>query len=76
MRRAMNLAGLVIEGKAHRALDDAKNIISGANALPDWDELRLAKYLAWLDAVALKCSEVSKPLYDFYIDIRVQHETK
>ena len=26
MRRAMNLAGLVVEEKAHWALDDAKNI--------------------------------------------------
>lgn len=49
------------------------DIISNANALPDWDETRLVSYLTWLDAVALKCSDVSKPLYAKYLTVRAQH---
>lgn len=49
------------------------DIISNANALPDWDETRLASYLTWLDAIALKCSDVSQPLYTKYLTVRAQH---
>lgn len=48
------------------------DIISNANALPNWDETRLFSYLTWLDAVALKCSNASKPLYAKYLTVRAQ----
>lgn len=49
------------------------DIISNANTLPNWDETRLFSYLTWLDTVALKCSDVSKPLYDKYLTVRAQY---
>ena len=48
------------------------DIISNANALPDWDEKRLVSYLTWLDAIALKCSDASQPLYAKYLTVRAQ----
>ena len=47
--------------------------ISNANALPDWDKTRLVSYLTWLDAIASKCSNVSKPLYAKYLSVRAQY---
>jgi (p)ppGpp synthase/HD superfamily hydrolase len=49
------------------------DITSNANALPNWDEARLVSYLTWLDAVALKCSKASKPLYAKYLTVRAQY---
>lgn len=49
------------------------DITSNANALPNWDEARLVSYLTWLDAVALKCSTASKPLYAKYLSVRAQY---
>ena len=49
------------------------DIISNANALPDWEEARLINYLAWIDVVALKCANVSRPLYAKYLSVRALH---
>jgi len=71
-RREATLAHLEHASDAVKLIKLA-DIISNANALPKWDEARLTSYLAWLDAIALKCSNVSKSLYAQYLDIRAQH---